>query len=65
MTGQKLQHLIGLEGHHVGLTLTDGSQISDCQLVFAGRETMWVFTDGEDAFVPVDVVVDVWESVPA
>ena len=26
------------------------------------RRTLWVFTNGQDVFVPVDTVVDAWEG---
>jgi hypothetical protein len=65
---QKRSQLKGLEGRRVGVALCDGSRIDDAQLVSAGRgevRTLWVFTDGVDAFVPLSDVVDVWEKVAA
>ena len=53
-----------LEGRHVSVALSDGSRIDDCQLVSAGRHhvrSLWLFTGGEDTFVPLDDVVDLWE----
>jgi hypothetical protein len=57
-----------LEGRQVSLALVDGSRIDDCSLVSVGRgrtATVWIFTNGEDVFVDVSDVVDVWEpAVP-
>ena len=53
-----------LEGRHVSVALSDGSRIDDCQLVSAGRHqvrSLWLFTGGQDTFVPFDDVVDLWE----
>jgi hypothetical protein len=53
-----------LEGRQVSLSLRDGSRIDDCQLVSAGRsttETLWVFTNGQDVFIHLGDVLDVWE----
>jgi hypothetical protein len=63
---QKIPRLRALEGRQVSLALTDGSRIDDAQLVSAGRNglrTIWVFTNGIDAFLPLIDVVDVWEPV--
>ena len=54
-----------LEGRQVSLALVDGSRIDDCSLVSVGRgrtTTVWIFTNGEDAFVDASDVVDVWET---
>lgn len=53
-----------LEGRQISLALRDGSRIDDCQLVSAGRaatETLWLFTNGHDVFVPLCDVLDIWE----
>jgi len=53
-----------LEGHQVSVALRGGSRIDDCQLVSAGRratKTLWLY-DGQDLFVPLQQVIDVWES---
>jgi hypothetical protein len=58
----ELRHL---EGRQVSLALVNGSRIDDCSLVSAGRgraATLWVFTNGHDAFIPVSDVVDIWEA---
>ena len=54
------------EGRNVSIALRDGSRIDDCQLVSAGRRgttALWLFS-GIDVFVPLDTVVDLWESSP-
>ena len=56
--------LHGLEGRQVSVALRNGSRIDDCQLVSAPRaqtETMWLFSNGDDLFVSVTDVLDVWE----
>ena len=53
-----------LEGRQVSLTLRDGSQIHDSELVSAGRatRTLWLVTAGDDdVFVPVEDIVDIRE----
>ena len=55
------------EGHQVSLSLVSGSRIDDCQLVSAARgqtESIWVFSNGVDCFVPLSEVVDCWEVPP-
>jgi len=52
------------EGRRVCLALRNGSRIDDCQLVSAGRvstETLWLFSNGIDVFVPIRQVIDLWE----
>jgi hypothetical protein len=68
MSDHRFFHLKGLEGRQIGLALTDGSRIDDCQLVSAGRpglQSLWVFTNGADAFIPLELVLEVWEVAPA
>jgi hypothetical protein len=56
----------GLEGRRVNVALTDGSVLGPVPLVLARRNTLWVVNDGEDTFVPLDRVVNVWDApVPA
>jgi hypothetical protein len=53
-----------LEGRHVKVTLADGSQIDDCELVSAGHhgvESLWLCADGADIFVPLVEVTEVRE----
>jgi hypothetical protein len=57
-----------LEGRRVGLVLTDGSRIVDAQLISAGRpglSSVWILIDGDDSFIPVMAVTEVWEIAPA
>ncbi len=68
MRKHQLTGIRALEGRHVGLALSDGSRIDDCELVSAGRHevgTLWVFTNGEDTFVPLRDVLDLWEVAPS
>lgn len=56
-----------LEGRRVSVTLTDGSRIDDCELVSAGHhgvQSLWLFTNGADTFVPLVDVTDLWEVLP-
>jgi hypothetical protein len=66
MTGQQRRELRSLEGRLVHLALADGSRIDDASLVSTTTRTLWVFLNGEDAFIPLEDVIDVWEcSRPA
>jgi hypothetical protein len=68
MSPDQIWRLTLLEGRQVGVALSDGTRIDDAQLVSSGRgqmRTLWVFTNGEDAFVPLLAVVDVWEAAAA
>jgi hypothetical protein len=65
MTAERLSQLRSLEGRRVNVALSDGSRIDDCELVSIGRNgisSIWLFTNGEDAFVTLDDVVDLWEQ---
>lgn len=65
MTGPALSNLRPLEGRRVAIALIDGTRIDDCQLVslpLRGLHTFWLFSDGEDVFVPVESVLAVWET---
>lgn len=56
-----------LEGRHICVALDDGSRIDDCELVSAGRgpsRTLWIFAQGDDAFIPLTNVVEVWPAAP-
>jgi len=61
----RLSQLVhALEGRQVGIALTDGSRIDDCQLISAGRHdapALWLYDNGTDRFVPMGDVRDVWE----
>jgi hypothetical protein len=64
MTKNRFSELKALEGRQVSLALADGSRIDDCQLVSAGHGrtgTLWVYTNGCDAFLSAEEVVDLWE----
>jgi hypothetical protein len=57
--------LHGLEGRQVSVALRNGNRIDDCQLVCApraGTATLWLYSNGDDVFVSVTDVVDVWEA---
>jgi hypothetical protein len=48
----------------VSVALRNGDRIDDCQLVSAPRartETVWLFSNGDDVFVSLADVIDVWE----
>ena len=64
MTAEQRRGLRALEGRLVHVALADGSRLDDVALVSAGRSSLWVFTNGEDVFVPVETVVDAWEGRP-
>lgn len=65
MDAQQRNHAASLKGRRVNLALRGGVRIDDCQLVSAGRgqlTSLWVFANGQDAFIPVSEVVDLWEA---
>jgi hypothetical protein len=67
MTNEGVAPLIRwLEGRHVSVALADGSRIDDCELVSAchGLQSLWLYTNGADIFVPLVDVTDLWEVVP-
>ena len=54
-----------IDGRRVHVALRNGTRIDDCQLVSRGRTsvpTLWLFADGEDLFIPLEDVVDLWEA---
>jgi hypothetical protein len=64
MTATDPSHPGDLEGRQVSVALDDGSRIDDCQLVSFGRHnvgTVWLVANGDDLFIPVKRVVDIWE----
>jgi hypothetical protein len=64
---RRMTELQAMEGRQVCVALANGSRIDDCSLVSAGRgrvETLWIFTNGHDAFIPLADVVDVWRAAP-
>ena len=64
MGAQQRRNLHTLEGRTVHIALRDGSRLDEVALVSARRSTLWIFANGEDNFVPVDQVIDVWEAQP-
>ena len=64
MTAQQQRDLRTLEGRMVSVALADGSRIDDVSLVSARGTKLWIFDGGEDTFVPVVRVLDVWEAQP-
>ena len=65
MTANQHRQLRGLEGRTVHLSLVDGSRLDAVSLVSARSTTLWVFNNGEDKFLPVADVIDVWETPAA
>jgi len=56
-----------LEGRQVSVAVHGGTRLDGCQLVSAGRarvDTLWLFTNGQDVFIPCRDVIDVWETNP-
>ena len=53
-----------LQGHTVNVALADGSVLDRVPLVLARRNILWVVKDGEDAFLPLDRVLNVWDAPP-
>jgi hypothetical protein len=54
--------LRALQGRTVHLALSDGSRIDGGVLMSAGSRTVWVFLNGEDTFIRLGEVIDVWEA---
>ena len=65
MTGQQRRGLLSLEGRLVHLSMLDGSRLDDVNLVSARAGTLWIYAHGEDFFLPVETVVNVWEAPPS
>lgn len=69
MADQSTLKYRSLEGRRVGLSLTGGARIDDCQVICAprhGTSTLWVLLpDGADAFIPLSAVVEIWEVAAA
>jgi hypothetical protein len=64
MTAQQHRDLRRLEGRTVNVALAGGSRMDDVALISARGAKLWIFAGGEDTFVAVDSVVDVWEAQP-
>ena len=64
MSPQTLRSFRHLEGHHVSVSLCDGSRLDDCELVSTGRgptATLWLHDGSDDRMVPAAEVIDLWE----
>ncbi len=61
MGTEQRRNMHKLEGLTVNISLMDGSRLDEVSLVSARRSTLWIFANGEDCFLPVDNVVDIWE----
>ena len=64
MTSRQAYDLRTYEGQRVNVALADGSVLGPVPLVLARQNTVWVVNNGEDTFVPLDRVVDVWAAPP-
>jgi hypothetical protein len=53
-----------LQGRVVHVALADGSVLDRVPLVLARGNRLWVVRDGEDVFLPLDRVVNVWDAPP-
>ncbi len=62
MTTERRRELRRLEGRTVCMALAGGTRLDDVSLISAGTETVWVFANGQDVFVPSVDVLDVWAS---
>lgn len=60
----RINQLRAFEGRRVSLALAGDSRIDDCVVVAAcgPDESIWVFSNGTDRFVPLSEVVDWWEA---
>lgn len=65
MNAARRRELRRLEGMSVHLALGDGTRLDDVSLVSAHGASVWVFTSGEDVFVPVADVIDFWPASSA
>lgn len=64
VTQDRIAQFRALEGRQVSVSLRDGSRFDDCQLVSVARrgvESVWLFFNGDDVFVPLPQVADLWE----
>jgi hypothetical protein len=65
VTRERRNRIRSFEGQTVSLALADGTRLDGCQLVSAcrhGTRTLWLYGSGEDTFVALDMVVDIWET---
>ena len=64
-TSRQMHRFAHLLGRQVSVALAGGQRLDGCLLVSAPAsrtETVWVYTRGEDHFLPRDTVIDIWES---
>lgn len=61
MTVAKAGDLRSMEGRRVGVALADRSCIDGAVLEAVVSGKLWLHTSGEDVFVALSDVVDVWE----
>lgn len=64
MTSTQYRQLQALEGRRVHLALVGGDRVDDAALVSVRPGTVWIFSNGEDLFVPTPAIVDGWEARP-
>jgi hypothetical protein len=65
MNAKDRQALRTLEGQHVSVGLIDGTRLDDVVLVSAGRtrhDTIWLFVNGQDRFIPAGDIWEVWQD---
>jgi hypothetical protein len=65
MANARALRLRSMEGTIVNVELCDGSRIERCRLVSSGRAnvgTLWLAAAGEDLFVRLGEVSDVWHA---
>jgi hypothetical protein len=65
MSSNALAKLTELQGRMVGVALSGGRRIDECQLIalpLRNIEKFWLWTGGEDVFVTPDQVLAVWET---
>jgi hypothetical protein len=65
MAKPRRKSLLTIEGRQVNVALRDGSRFDDCNLVSSGRsrvDSLWLFCNGQDVFVALDDVVDLFET---
>jgi hypothetical protein len=62
---RQMERFAHLLGRRVSVALAGGQRLDDCLLVSVpacGAETVWVYAQGEDHFLPRETVIDIWES---
>ncbi len=64
MTVEECRAARRLEGRMVHVALDNGARVDDSALISVGRNSVWMFVNGDDRFYPVDRVIAIWESQP-